>query len=65
MAKDAVFTNVFSYGHEKVFGQIILSFFTEGYDEESMMIDSAIVPAHSCAAAYSKRQEQQEGLKGD
>lgn len=40
----------------------ILSFFTEGYDGESIMIDSTIVRAHPCAAGYEKGQGAAECL---
>ena len=40
----------------------ILAYFTEGYVGESLMIDSAIIRAHPCAAGYEKDQHIRECL---
>ncbi len=40
----------------------ILSYFTKGYDGESVMIDATIVRAHPCAAGYGKGQSEEERL---
>jgi transposase len=40
----------------------ILIYFTEGYDGESVMIDSTIIRAHPCAAGYEKDQHIRECL---
>jgi transposase len=40
----------------------ILTYFTKGYDGESIMIDSTIVRAHPCAAGYEKDQQERECL---
>lgn len=46
----------------KVIWNTILSYFTEGYDGESVMIDATIVRAHPCAAGYAKGQGEEECL---
>lgn len=47
--------------HKGLWNQILI-YFTEGYDGESVMIDSTIIRAHPCASGYEKDQHIRECL---
>ena len=49
------------WSHKGLWNQILI-YFTEGYDGESVMIDSTIIRAHPCAAGYEKDQHIRECL---
>jgi transposase len=40
----------------------VLSFFSQGCDIESVMIDGSIVRAHACASGYKKNSQSQQAL---
>jgi len=47
--------------HKELWNQI-LAYFTDGYDGESIMIDSTIIRPYPCAAGYEKDQQARECL---
>jgi len=49
------------WSHKGLWDQL-LTHFTQGYDGESIMIDSTIIRAHPCAAGYEKGQHARECL---
>ena len=49
------------WSHKGIWNHMLIHF-TEGYDGESVMIDSTIIRAHPCAAGYEKDQNARECL---